>query len=120
MAQQQKADLSAELDRARARVSRYFGELREDLNVPAHLKSSIRRNKSAWLGGAALLGLLLPNLPARKKKIYIEKGTNKRVRDVEKAGMALGIAKLAFSAIKPAITAFATKKVAEAVTRRRS
>jgi microcystin-dependent protein len=120
MAEQQhhaKAELIADLDRARAKISRNFEAFRHDIDVPSHVKSSVREHKAWWITGAASIGLLLAKLPARKKKIYVDKRTNAKVKKAEKAGLALGLAKLAFGAAKPAITAFATKKIAEIATR---
>ena len=94
-----------------------MAEFRRDIDVPSHLNKAVRQNKTLWLSGAAALGLLITKLPARKKKIYVEKGTNKKVKEVEKAGLALALAKMAFSAAKPLLMGIATKKIGEMAKR---
>lgn len=119
-----KNELTAELDRARAKLSRNMAEFRRDIDVPAHLNKAVRQNKTLWLSGAAALGLLITKLPARKQKVYVDSRTSKKVREAEKAGLALALAKLAFSAAKPVLMSLATKKLAQAAkaksTERRS
>lgn len=113
-----KAELSAELDRARAKLSRNMAEFRRDIDVPAHVSKAVRQNKTLWLSGAAALGLIIAKLPSRKKKVYVDSRTNKKVKEAEKASMVLALAKLAFSAAKPMLMGIATKKLAEAARRR--
>jgi hypothetical protein len=108
-----KAELAAELDRARAKLSRNMEAFRRDIDVPAHLRSSFRDHKSAWIGAAAILGLLAAKIPARKKKIYVAAPGGARIKKLEKAGIALALAKMAFSAARPAIVAFVTKKITD-------
>jgi len=112
-----KAELAAELDRARAKLSRNMAEFRRDIDVPSHLNKAVRQNKTLWLSGAAALGLVIAKLPSRKKKVYVDSKTNKKVKEAEKAGLALALAKLAFSAAKPVIMGIATKKIAEVAKR---
>ena len=114
MAEHTKAELIAELDRARAQLAQNFEGFRRDIDVPTHLKSAIRHNKTAWLTGAAGLGLFLAKMPSRKKKVvYVDRKSNTKVKETAKAGMALGLAKMAFSAAKPALMAFVTKKISD-------
>ena len=108
-----KVELSADLDRARARIARNFTALCGDLDVPRHLKSSFTRNKGAFIGGATVLGFLISKLPSRKKKVFIDRKSKERVKEVEKAGLGLLALKLAMNAAKPALVSFATKKIAE-------
>jgi len=113
-----KAELAADLDRARAKIARNFEAFKHDIDLGAHLKSCVREHKAWWLTGAGALGLLLAKLPARKKKIYVDKQTKEKIKKAEKAGLALALAKMAFSAAKPAVTAFATQKIAEFARKR--
>ena len=111
--QRAKAELIAELDRARAKLSRNFDGFRHDIDIPAHFKNAVREHKAWWITGAAGLGLLLAKLPSRKKKVYVDRHTNEKLKKTGKAGLVLALAKMAFSAAKPMITAFATKKIAD-------
>ncbi len=118
MAADQKAELAAELDRARAQIARYGDAFRHDVDVPAHLKKSIEEHKGIWIGAASMLGLLIAKLPRRTKKVYVDRRGKPTVKNLEKAGLALAVAKMAFSVARPALMSFATKQVSEFARRR--
>ncbi|HEX4085679.1 MAG TPA: hypothetical protein VHY22_12255 [Chthoniobacteraceae bacterium] len=113
-----KSELAAELERARARIAHNAGLLRHDLDVGTHLKQSFHQNKAAYIGGATFLGLLLSKLPARKKKIYVERKSDKAVRQAEKAGLWLVILQFLFKTFRPMLLSFATRGVTEFVKTR--
>lgn len=113
MAESRKIELAAELERARAQWARNFASFRHDLDVPTHVKKSFGTHKAGWLSGAAILGLLLAKLPVRKKKIYVDKRSGSPVKNLEKAGLALALAKFALTAARPALTKLAMKKFTE-------
>jgi CO/xanthine dehydrogenase Mo-binding subunit len=104
-----KIALVASLDRARARLGRNMDALRTDLDVPTHLKRSFGHNKVAYVGGATLFGLA--KLPARRKKIYVERKTNERVKEVEKAGIWLVVLQFLFNTFRPMLTSLAAKQL---------
>ena len=106
-----KVELAAELERARSRLARNFGALRKDLDVSTHLKHSLQEHKAAYIGGATLLGLLLSKLPARKKKIYVERKSKDAVKEVEKAGIWIVLLQLLFKAFQPMITSLVSRQV---------
>src|SRR5258708_5997652 len=108
-----KVEICAELERARAGIARNFTALRSDLNVPRRVKSTVRNHKTAFIGGAALLGLLVSKLPARRKKIYVDRKSKGVVKEVEKAGLGLMLLQLALKAAKPALMGLATQKLGE-------
>jgi hypothetical protein len=110
-----RAELLAELSRSRTQIASSISGLRVDLDLPVHFKAAVGRNKSIWLGGAALFGWLLSKIPARKKtvKVVVDKGHKTEIRKVEKTGLLLGLFKLIFSLLRPMIMGFATKRIAE-------
>jgi hypothetical protein len=110
--------LAADLDRARARLARSAGALRQDLNVPAHLKHSFHEHKAAFLGSATVFGLLLSKLPARKKKIYVERKGKEAIKEVEKAGLWLVLLQFLFKTFRPALTSLLAKQVTDFVKAR--
>ena len=111
---QYKAQLIAELDRARSRLSINAGALRHDLDFSARAKSAFKRMPLPWLGGAAFLGLLVAKLPRRAKKVVIvAKGKGEAVENVGKLGLALGALKIALDFARPVLTAWAKKRVVE-------
>ena len=64
MADPRKADLIAQLDRARSQAAANSQALGEDLQVGDKLKENIDRHRGAWLSGAVLTGLVISKLPA--------------------------------------------------------
>jgi hypothetical protein len=113
-----KIALAADLDRARARLARGAEGLRQDLNVPAHLRHSFHEHKAAYIGGATFLGLLLSKLPARKKKIYVERKGKQTVKEVEKAGLWIMLLQMLFNAARPMLTSLVAKQVTDFVKSR--
>lgn len=113
------AELSASIERARARLARNADALRHDLDVASHVKESFHRHKAAYIGGASVFGLLLSKLPARKKKVYIEaKGSGKGIKEAEKAGLWLIVLQFLFKTFRPALTSLISKQVTEFVKSR--
>jgi hypothetical protein len=113
-----KIALAADLERARSRLGRNLDALRHDLDVPAHLKHSFHENKAAYIGGATFFGLLLSKLPARKKKIYVERKSKEGVREVEKAGVWIMILQFLFKTFRPMLTSLISKQVTDFVKSR--
>jgi hypothetical protein len=113
-----KIELAADLDRARARLAGNFDALRRDLDVPAHLKHSFHGNKAAYIGGATLFGLILSKLPARRKKIYVERKSGEAVQKAEKAGLLLILLQFLFKTLRPALTSLLAKQVTDFVKSR--
>lgn len=113
-----KLELTADLERARARIARNANALRYDLDVGTHFKQSFHRNKVAYIGGATLFGLLLSKLPARRKKVYVERKSKEPLKEAEKAGILLGLLQFLFKLSRPWLTSLATKQVADFVRAR--
>ena len=111
---QRKAELTAELARARNRIGANLGALRCDLDFPARVKSAVFKHPRAWAGGAALIGLLVAGLPGRKKKpAASRKNKEAQIVGAGKAGLLLGALKIAFDLSRPAITKWASRRVAD-------
>lgn len=116
-----KIELAAELERTRARLARNLDGLRHDLDLGTHFKESFHQNKAAYIGGATLFGLLLSKLPARRKKIYVDKKSKAGVKEAEKAGLWLILLQFVFKVVRPMLTSLVAKQVTEFVrTRTRS
>ncbi len=108
-----KAELIAQLDKARAQFARSLGGLRRDADLGAHLKHSFTEHKAAWIGSAGIAGWVLSRLPARKKKVVVHKNDGDKVKEIADAGVALAILKTLFALFRPLIMSFAGKKIAE-------
>ncbi len=117
-----KAALLAEIAAARARLVE-TGEglraalecVRHKLDVPTRAKESFQENKPAWIGGAALVGLLLSKIPARKKTVLVERGLG--IAAGGKLAMLWGAAKFAGAIAKPFIGDITGERINELMRR---
>lgn len=112
--EQRKAELTAELALARARLSANLGALRRDLDFPGRVKAAVLKHPAAWVGGATLFGLLLAKLPARRKKVVVTAdGKPAKLARAGKTGLLLGALKIAFDLSRPALAKWAGQRVAD-------
>ena len=112
---ERKAELTAELARARTQITGNWSGLRHDLDIPARARRAFSRHPAIWIGGALLLGLFIARLPLGRKKIapVTRKKAEPTVEKVEKAGLLLAGLKFAFNLARPALTAWITRRAAE-------
>jgi hypothetical protein len=113
-----KAELIAQLAQARATISGNAVALRHDLDFPTRAKNAFKRSPVPWLGGAALLGLIVARLPRRAKKVAPVSAKWKKepiAEEAGKAGLALGILKIAFNFARPALIRWATQRFSDYV-----
>lgn len=117
-----KSRLSAELARARGELTKHARGVRREIDVAARVKSSFQRHGLVWLGGAAVLGLLVTVLPRRKKSM--PRPWRKPAPEVKavKAGLIVTALKIGFDIARPALIkwiATAVSDYAEGRNRRR-
>ncbi len=110
---QRKRELSAELAAARSQFSGNWLALKEDANIPKRFRESVRERKTFWICTATVIGFILSRLPARKKEILVDAKSRKRIKKRKKAGLLMMLVKLGLGVLKPTITAYATKKLAD-------
>lgn len=91
--------LIAELAASRAALTGYTTALRHDVAFGAKLKRSFHANRTAWLGGAAVFGLLLSRLPGSRRKVVI----HAPAAGAGKAAFALTALKVGLDFAKPAL-----------------
>ena len=115
MSDYDKAALIAELDAARAKIAQTGTSLREagdavrrKFDVSARVKESFKNHRPTWLGGAALFGLLLSKLPARKTTVFVGQASGA----TGKLGAAWGVLKFAGGLAKPFLGDLAAKWLA--------
>lgn len=113
-----KAELTAQLALARRQFSQSLGKIREDLDVPRHLKQNFSKNRTAWLGSATALGWILSRLPAKRGRSETKEPDGKKTGEIKKSRLLPSVAKILFSAARPALTAYATRKIASFASRR--
>lgn len=110
--QNRKSELIVALDQARSRVTTHASGVRAHAHPGKKLRSSFSQHKLAWLGGAALLGLVLARPSKRNKKTSFAPAQDSVARSA-KAGLLIGALKLAFDLSKPLLTSWATNQLAE-------
>ena len=91
--------LMARAENSRREIANATTSLKHAANVPQRVQTSIRGNIATWLGSAALIGVVLAKLPARKKKVYINSKTGKKT--IEKKGLLVVLLGLVFQAVRP-------------------
>lgn len=119
-----KAVLIAEIEAARAKVAvtgaalQAAGEgMRKSFDIPARARASFEKHRPAWLGGAALVGLLLSKIPARKKTIFVETASGVVMGNAGKIGKVVGLLKFAGKMARPFLGDLAAKWVASRVAK---
>ena len=112
-ADQEKHAILAEIAAARDRLSATGEALRRTLDVPGRAQESFQRHRPAWLGGAALVGLVLSKIPSRKKTVFVERATGKALGAAGKLGTVWSVAKLAFDIALPLVGDLAGKSLGE-------
>jgi len=111
---QRKAELTAELAQARARLTANCGALRRELDFPGRVKGTVMKHPAAWIGGATLFGMLLSKLPARRKKIFgTADGKSAKFAAAGRTGLVVGSLKIAFDLARPALAKWAGQRVAD-------
>ncbi len=115
-----KSQLIAELERSRSEIGLSVRSLRRDLDVGAHLREAFVKRKAVWLSGAAITGWLISRIPPRKVKLAPPSPEEKRGattwKDIQR-GFFLAVLSFLGTLVRPALTAFASHKLTEYVTR---
>ena len=100
-------ELKAEIADSRERLARELRGLRYELDFPAKLRRSFRKQTGSWLSAAAAVGALIALAPMRKKKIYVDaRGRRKRDKKLMETGVALAAMKLVTNLARPVILEF--------------
>jgi hypothetical protein len=123
-----KDEILAELSRSRAGLTREWAALRKELDFKAKLNNIVRRKPYLWLSGAAALGWVVAG-PKRKTRVVTKviqpdgKPVVVKEKGKRRAGLVallLGLLRLAVPIIKPAVTAYAGKFIADMARKRPS
>jgi hypothetical protein len=107
-----------ELAEARLGLASSAATVKGRLDIPARLSASFRRNSWSWVSLAAIVGWVLARLPFRRKKIYLEAGSHRRLKREEKqAGRKRDLAWIIWDGVwslaKPLLTAYLGRKLAQ-------
>lgn len=124
-----KRELIAQIDRARSKAAAFQRELKEDLKIREkvhevgdsmryELKESVDQHRGIWLGGAALLGLLIAKIPPRTKVIVSGGGAKKKAAEAGKigaAGLLVTALGWVFSLVRPLLISWGRKRIMAAI-----
>jgi hypothetical protein len=72
-----KDAVTGRLDQDREQLALEAGRLKRQYDVPGKLTASIQRDPVPWVIGATMTGFLLSLLPARPKKIYLARDSDR-------------------------------------------
>ena len=113
-----KRRIVSELAEARVRMASTAAIVKDRLDIRTRLSGSFRRNSWSWVSLAAIFGWLLARLPFRRKKIYLEAGSHRRLKGEEKRpgrkrDLAWMIWDGVWSLAKPLLTAYLGRKLAQ-------
>lgn len=113
-----KDQLLEELRRSRAAIARDAAAIAEEINLASKIKKSVRLHPLAWLGSAAALGYIFAG-PKTRIVTKLVKGPAGAAADKSSPGWApilwsilLALFKFAFPLARPALTAFAMRRLA--------
>jgi hypothetical protein len=114
-----KRRIVSELAEARLGLASTTAIVKDRLDIPTRLSASFRRNSWSWVSLAAIVGWVLARLPFRRKKIYLEAGSHRRLKGEEKRpgrkrNLAWMIWDGVWSLAKPLLTAYLGRKLAQA------
>jgi hypothetical protein len=120
-AQRRKDELIAELARSRSGLTLHGGQVKYQSDVNRRLKSSVRENVGRWIAGALVTGGVISFLPMRDRKVYVNplsKDGHAKVATPPKpagGGFWASFFKALVPILKPLLTAFVTKQLANIV-----
>jgi hypothetical protein len=98
-----KAELIAQLARARQQIDSSSSQVRRALDVPARVRGSFQKHAVLWIGGAVITGVVIAKF-ARRPRAGLsarKKGGDAAVKKAGAAGLLLAGAKIAFDAFRP-------------------
>lgn len=110
-----KSEIMARIAATRPQMARHYAGVKRGVSVSRRLQRSTGSHPSIWMAGAASLGWLLSRIPARKKKIYVDSLGDKKVRRGFFTAIVITLLKITADLAKPAVIAFASKKVADSL-----
>jgi len=112
-----KRRIISELAEARLGLAGSAAIVKDRLDLPARVSASFRRNSWGWVSLAAIVGWVLARLPFRRKKIYVEGGSRRRLKGEEKPERKRDLVWMIWDGVwslaKPLLTAYLGRKLAQ-------
>jgi len=118
-------ELRQEIAHSRDRLARDLGGLKYELDFPLKFRKSFQQHASLWISAAVLTGVAVTAraMPAKKKVVYLTRGSGQKDKGKEQkkgllgAGLAMGVLRLAATALRPVIISLVTKKMGSYASR---
>ncbi len=112
-----KEKILEELRLSRAAISRDAAAVADEINLAAKLKKSVRARPLAWLGGAAAFGWILAG-PKTRVVTKTAKGKKsatlpEKSRPAGFWGILVALFKIALPLARPALSAYAARRLGE-------
>jgi hypothetical protein len=105
-------ELRMEIARSRERVGRDLRGLHYELDFPAKLRRSFREQTILWITAVAAVGVLIALAPMRKKKIYVDAKSGRKLKEkLLETGFVLGALNIGANLIRPAIVEFVKNRL---------
>jgi hypothetical protein len=114
-----KEKILEDLRSSRAAIARDTNAVVEEVNLVSKFKKSVRNKPLAWLGGAAALGWILAG---PKTRVITKTVKGKSLEPAQKSrlsgaaglwGILLALFKIAYPLARPALSAYAARRVGE-------
>jgi hypothetical protein len=115
-AHHKKQQITDALADVRIQVQNEVSHLRRTLVMKQHFLGSIKNHPWEWASSAAIIGWLLSRVPARKKRIYIDRSSQKPIK-ARNAGPEGKLWRGIWKLFKPIIAAYLAKLLAEKANR---
>lgn len=119
-----KSALLEELRRSRAAIARDAAEIADDLDVRKKLGSAVKSRPFVWMGVATALGYLVAGPKTRTRTRTIVKKDGRSAPSKKSPGGLLGVltillgaAKIILPVVKPALTAYAARRMGDFAAR---
>ena len=114
-----KQKILEDLRRSRAAIARDAAAITEEINLASKIKRSVLSHPLAWLGSATALGYILAG-PKTRIVTKLVKGQSADRVEKSRSGLVpvlwsvlLALFKFGFPLARPALTAFAMRRLAE-------
>ena len=100
-------ELKAEIAGSRQRLARELRGVRYEFDFPAKFRRSFRKQTGSWIGAAAAVGTVIALAPMRKKKVYVDAGSQRKGdKKLMTTGLAMAAIKLVGNLARPVIMEF--------------
>lgn len=107
---QRLRELTSLAENSRISISKAVQDLQQSTQMGHRVEASFRENIYAWMGAAAVVGLVLARLPSRKKKGFLNKSSAEEMPVAKSAGW-LALLGVIFQIFRPILQKILAEQV---------